>query len=67
MPYLGQVPQEPLLTVTEVAALLHRNVRTVRRWAAAGRLPVAQQLPGKTGALLFDPEDVKRVIVEAAA
>lgn len=33
--------------------------RTVARLVRAGELEPAQKLPGKTGALLFDPKEVE--------
>ena len=55
-----------LLTTSQVARLLRRNVRTVHRMAQAGRLP-ATRVPGYKGPLLFDPEDVERLRDELAA
>lgn len=49
---------EPLLTAAEAAKRVGRSPRTIARWAREGRLPVAQQLPGVRGALLFSPEAV---------
>jgi len=34
---------------------------TLSRWVAAGVITPAVKLPGKRGAFLFDPADVKRV------
>jgi DNA-binding transcriptional MerR regulator len=62
------MPQSPqLLTASEVAAQTGRSLRTIHRWAESGRLPVALRLPGKTGALLFRPEDVATLTPEAVA
>lgn len=51
---------EGLLTTTQVAERLGASVRTVSHWAKAGHLPVAHKLPGRTGAMLFNPADVDR-------
>lgn len=47
-----------LLTSTQLGALLGKSGRTVQRMADAGRIPVAQKLPGPNGAYLFRHEDV---------
>jgi predicted DNA-binding protein (UPF0251 family) len=47
-----------LLTAAQVAEKLGISARTVQRRAAAGELKVVQQLPGPTGALLFDSDDL---------
>lgn len=47
-----------LITAAQVAERLGVSVRTVQRRAAAGELPVAMQVPGYRGALLFDPEQI---------
>jgi excisionase family DNA binding protein len=43
-----------LLTTRQVAERLGVDRGTVSRAAAAGRLPAAGKLPGRTGAYLFD-------------
>jgi excisionase family DNA binding protein len=43
------MPEEPDMTITEVAELLRVNRETVRRWAQAGRFPHAYILPGSGG------------------
>lgn len=50
-----------LLTTAEAAERLGVSVPTVNRWAADGTLPVAHQLPGKTGARLFTRSAVSRL------
>ncbi len=44
------------LTTAEVAERLAYEVKTVQRKAAAGQIPGAEKLPGRTGWFLFDPE-----------
>jgi excisionase family DNA binding protein len=56
-----------LLTTAQVAERFGVMPRTVTRWVAAGRLPVAQRLPGRTGANLFDPSVVAELAAEAVA
>lgn len=53
-----------LLTAAQVAERKNVSPRTVARWAASGKLPVAQRLPGQTGALLFDQDDVDELTAE---
>jgi excisionase family DNA binding protein len=45
-----------LLTTRQAAERLGVDRGTVSRAAAAGRLPAAGKLPGRTGAYLFDVE-----------
>lgn len=47
------------MTTPEVAAALKRPVSTVQWQAANGVLPVAMKLPGKNGAYLYDPAEIK--------
>jgi hypothetical protein len=47
-----------LLTTAQTAELLGKDVATVNRYAAEGRLPAAHKLPGRTGANLFSPDTV---------
>lgn len=53
------MPENLLLTVREVANLTDKSMSTVIRWADGGMLPVAQRLPGKTGAYLFTRQAVE--------
>ncbi len=50
---------DPLRTA-DVAKVLRRDVRTVHRMVAAGRLQ-ATRVPGYKGPLLFDRREVERV------
>ncbi len=43
-----------LITTAQVAEVLGITVAWANKQAAAGRLPVVQKLPGRTGAYLFD-------------
>ena len=52
---------ERLLTIQEVAQILNRSVKTVRRRVASGDIPVIQEGGPGTG-LRFDPADIHRVI-----
>lgn len=51
-----------LLTTAETADLFGKSVPTINRWAASGRIPVAQKLGGRRGAYLFD-----RVVIQDLA
>lgn len=48
------------LTTAQVAARLHKPVRTIQRWIATGRLK-AEKLPGQTGAYLIKESEVERL------
>lgn len=48
-----------LVSTAEAADLLGMRVRTVQRRAKEGRLPVAQKLPGTTGAYLFNKQVIE--------
>lgn len=54
-------PVTELLTTKEVAERLGVSVPTVIRRAQTGKLKVARQLPGATGAYLFDPMEIETV------
>lgn len=56
-----------LLTAPEAGAIIGRSGRTVIRMAEAGKLPVAQKLPGVNGAYLFRRSDVEALLSEAAS
>ena len=43
-----------LLTTAQVSELTGLSVTHINRMALDGRLPIAQKLPGRTGAYLFD-------------
>lgn len=57
-----QEEADTLLTSTQAGALISRSGRTIVRWALAGRIPIAQQLPGPNGAFLFRESDVRAAI-----
>jgi predicted site-specific integrase-resolvase len=40
---------------------------TLSRWVASGVITPAIKLPGKNGAMLFDPQDVTRLCLDRAA
>ncbi len=61
------MPNPHLLTTSEAAGRLAVSSRTVARWAASGRLSVAQKLPGGTGAFLFLESDVAALREELLA
>lgn len=53
-----------VVTTSQVAAMCGVTVRTVHRWVDAGRLRPMHQLPGETGAYLFDPAEIERLLVD---
>lgn len=50
---------DELITSAQVSDLLGITVAWVNKQAATGRLPVAQKLPGRTGAYLFRRDDIE--------
>ena len=50
-----------ILTAREAAAMLKVHPRTIREWAAAGRIRPARSTPGRHGTFLFSMEEVVRV------
>lgn len=44
-----------------VCEKLHIDRSTLSRWVSSGKIAPAMRLPGRTGAFLFDPEDVARL------
>lgn len=51
-----------LLTTSEVAEKLGVDRSWVTRLVSSGRLVPAMRLPGRTGALLFDPADIDAML-----
>ena len=60
----GTSDEEELLTPAEVAELFRVDSKTVRRWAASGRLP-SIRTPG--GHRRFRAEDVRRKLEDSGA
>ncbi|NUP83864.1 MAG: helix-turn-helix domain-containing protein [Nonomuraea sp.] len=58
---------EHLIPTAHVAELLQVDVRTVHRMADDGRLTPAVKVPGRTGALLFDKNEVEQLRAARAA
>lgn len=55
------MPKTPnLLTSVQVAEILGIDRSTLSRRVAFGHLAPVMQLPGKRGAMLFDPKTVER-------
>lgn len=50
-----------LIGTTEAAQICGVERSTFFRWVQLGRVPVAQRLPGRTGALLFDRAEVEKL------
>lgn len=55
------------LSTAQVAELLGVSVATVNRWAVAGRLVPAIQVPGHNGARLYLADDVEAFAKERGA
>jgi excisionase family DNA binding protein len=56
-----------LLTATQAAERAGITRRTLTRWIASGRIAPTVQLPGRTGAMLFHPDDVDAATTTEAA
>lgn len=56
-----------LLATIQAAEIIDVERSTLSRWVASGRISVAHQLPGRTGAVLFERAEVERVAAEWAA
>lgn len=56
-----------LLTTQRVSELTGTSVTHINRLALNGDLPVAQKLPGRTGAYLFDHRAVEALKQRASA
>lgn len=56
---------DELISAQDAERLLKKDRRTIHRWAASGKLPVAHKLPGDTGAFLFRRSDVEALKAEA--
>lgn len=54
---------EQLLTAAEVCGFLQVDRSTLIRWVDAGKVKAAQKLPGQTGAYLFDPAEIARLLL----
>ena len=48
----------------EAAQRLGVDVSTISRWVASGRLKPLFRLPAKTGAMVFDAEEVDRLAAQ---
>lgn len=57
---------DDLIRSRDAAEILHRDIRTVHRWAEDGRLPVAVKVPGYRGGFLFHRRDIEAVAAELA-
>lgn len=60
-------PAETYLTSPEAGQLLGKSARTITRMADAGKLPIAQKLPGPNGAYLFRRADVEALLISESA
>lgn len=57
---------DDLLPTKAVADLLGTTVATVNRWAIEGKLAVAVEMPGRTGARLYRRSDVDAFLAAKA-
>jgi len=62
------VPTFPdLIGSAQAAKVFGVDRATFNRWVAAGRIPVAFELDGATGARLFDPDVIAAMAAERSA
>ena len=62
------MPPIDLIGSNEAAAILSINRATLNRWAAAGRVPIAIDMDGLTGAKLYERADIEALAkIRAAA
>lgn len=50
-----------LMTTAQVAALFKVEPRTITNRVLRGELKAAEKLPGRTGAYLFDAEEIDKI------
>jgi predicted DNA-binding transcriptional regulator AlpA len=50
-----------LITTAQASELLGITVAWINKQAAKGRIPYVQKLPGRTGAYVFDREEIERL------
>ena len=63
----GDMGTTTLIGVSEAADRLNVSARTIQRWAQNGELPYAAQLPGATGAYVFDLAAVEALAASRSA
>ena len=56
-----------LIGSAKACLLLGIDKSTLSRWVAAGVITPEIKLPGKNGAMLFDPQDVTRLCLDRGA
>lgn len=56
---------DDLLTSTQAGVILGKSGRTVTRMGDAGKIRIAQKLPGPNGAYLFRRSDVEALLAPA--
>jgi hypothetical protein len=58
---LGGTPRA-LLALGELATLLNKNPRTIKRWVRSGKLKAVRLTAGKTAPMAFNLADVRRFL-----
>lgn len=56
-----------LIGTTEAAQRLGVDRSTFFRWVQTGKVQPAVKMPGRTGALLFDPADIDALVAGRAS
>ena len=56
-----------LIGSAEACDVLGIDRSTLTRWVAAGKVSPSVRLPGRSGAMLFDREDIDALLAEAGA
>jgi predicted site-specific integrase-resolvase len=67
MSRFAHVTKSELVSAAEAAQIRKVSRATINRLAAAGLLRVAHQMPGKTGARLFDRAEVESLPAKSVA
>lgn len=65
-PYVADMPNVDPIPTAEAARLLDLDTSTVLRMAKSGAIPHAYKIPGRTGAYIFDRQQIERLAAKRA-
>lgn len=63
----AHVSKSGFVSAAEAAAILRISRATLNRWAAAGTVSIVHEMPGRTGARLFDRAEIEALAEKASA